>query len=1227
MKRILGLSTLFGVVLLFLSACTPTGGDPTEYVYYSNGTGLIGTKGGEIYIGDETSIIRDAVCSIKAGALLSPLTFSLKIAADNIKITDHPDARIIDVQPSNVNLLVDAVIGLSYRHLGDVNLNALQIYRFIPSSQELIPLSKPNADETKKVFYGTTSYLGFFVLLADEAPVVTTGSFVDSRDQQSYDWVDINGQKWMAENLNFATSSGSWCYNESNSNCTTYGRLYEINTARSVCPPGWHLPSHEEWQELEANLGLNDPDPAGDAWKPQGFVGKKLKATNGWSSSGNGTDLIGFKALPAGYRDGDGTYHLSGETARFWTSTPIDGDYWARFLMFDDDGIYWGQRSSTRGYSIRCVEGTNTKIPTLTTTTASSITGFTALSGGVISSSGGSAITDRGVCWNTSGYPTNEDPHISLGSGSDTFTATITGLSLETTYYLRAYAVNNDGTGYGDEQIFTTKSFADESDRLTDSRDNKTYDLIRIGNDWWFAENLNFEVSNSSWCYGDNSSNCSTYGRLYNWQAANSSCPPGWKLPSDQDWKNMEVALGMSQSDADKENWRHDGNVGYRMKSTSGWSQNGNGSNDSRFNILPSGFRDGDGTYSYRGEEARFWTSTEGTGGDPWIRFLEYNDDGLYRSVRGPSRGMAVRCIKGQNQSVPTVKTSAESNVSGFTAELGGEVTDVGGSPVYERGICWNLSGNPTISDTKVIMGSGTGSFSDVVKGFSLETNYYVRAYALNSDGMAYGSQITFVTNSIASSTGMKTDTRDGQSYETVRIGNTWWLAENLNFNAQNSSWCYDGSSANCSEYGRLYDWLTATNICMDGWTLPSDDQWKEMEMTLGMSSSNANDINWRHDGNIAVRLKSTSLWVQNGQGTNDSYMNIKPGGFRDVDGSYGFRTQEARFWTATTGAGGDPWIRFLEYNDDGVYREVRGAGRGMSVRCVQGTNASLPVVTTNDASNITGFTASLSGQVTSQGGSSISDKGLCWNTTGYPMISDNKIELGSGSGSFSSDLTGLSVETTYYVRSYAINSHGINYGEEKAFTTSSIASVTGEITDVRDSKKYKTIHIGGEWWMAENLNFEIADGSWCYDGSSGNCDEYGRLYKWETAQVACPAGWEVPSDSDWKSMEIALGMSIGNANDADWRHDGSIALKLKSTSGWADSGNGNNSSLMNVKPGGFRDADGTFDYINQEARFWTSSGTSNDEAWSRFLQYNDDGVYRKERGKDRGMSVRCIKK
>jgi uncharacterized protein (TIGR02145 family) len=145
-----------------------------------------------------------------------------------------------------------------------------------------------------------------------------SGTFTDPRDGKIYKTVKIGKQTWMAENLNYEASGGK-CYDNNPINAQKYGRLYNWETAKRVCPPSWHLPSNEEWQELVDFAG-------GDK-----IAGKKLKATNGWDSfygrSGNGTDEYGFAALPGGYGFSNGNFYKIGKSSSWWTATENDAGY------------------------------------------------------------------------------------------------------------------------------------------------------------------------------------------------------------------------------------------------------------------------------------------------------------------------------------------------------------------------------------------------------------------------------------------------------------------------------------------------------------------------------------------------------------------------------------------------------------------------------------------------------------------------------------------------------------------------------------------------------------------------------------------------------------------------------------------------------------------------------------------------------------------------------------
>jgi uncharacterized protein (TIGR02145 family) len=177
-----------------------------------------------------------------------------------------------------------------------------------------------------------------------------TGTVTDSRDKQTYKTVTVGTQTWMAENLNYPPKTGnSWCYNNSADSCKKFGRLYDWETAKTVCPAGWKLPDTADWRKLVKTAG------------GQEIAGEKLKSTSGWKGAkgdGNGADVYGFSALPGGYRDSDGSFYHAGGNGCWWTATEVNSDN-AYFR-----GIYSGQDNVSEnnygyknvGDSVRCVK-------------------------------------------------------------------------------------------------------------------------------------------------------------------------------------------------------------------------------------------------------------------------------------------------------------------------------------------------------------------------------------------------------------------------------------------------------------------------------------------------------------------------------------------------------------------------------------------------------------------------------------------------------------------------------------------------------------------------------------------------------------------------------------------------------------------------------------------------------------------------------------------------------
>lgn len=183
-----------------------------------------------------------------------------------------------------------------------------------------------------------------------------------------------------------------------------------------------------------------------------------------------------------------------------------------------------------------------------------------------------------------------------------------------------------------------------------------------------------------------------------------------------------------------------------------------------------------------------------------------------------------------------------------------------------------------------------------------------------------------------------------------------------------------------------------------------------------------------------------------------------------------------------------------------------------------------------------------------------------------------------------------------------------------------------GILTDTRDGQEYPYVEIGSQTWMMKNMAYDAGNGSWVYDEKDKFIPDYGRLYSFDVAVKACPDGWHLPSDLDWKILEIYQGMDVHSADSVDWRRSGDVAIPLKNTVGWYSGGNGNNNSKFTALPGGFRSSGGVFLFMGDIANYWTSSYTSEDLAWGRAMIYYESGVYRFRYDKQEAFSVRCLK-
>ncbi len=296
--------------------------------------------------------------------------------------------------------------------------------------------------------------------------------------------------------------------------------------------------------------------------------------------------------------------------------------------------------------------------------------------------------------------------------------------------------------------------------------------------------------------------------------------------------------------------------------------------------------------------------------------------------------------------SLATLTTTTPSSITSTTASSGGNISNDGGGSVTARGVVWSTSQNPTVAlTTKTNNGTGTGSFASSITGLSPGTVYYVRAYATNSAGTAYGNQQTLTTTTSSNPVDV-----DGNVYTTVTIGTQVWMAENLKTskyrngdpiptNLSNSAWgstttgacaIYNNDAGNNTTYGKLYNWYAVAdsrNLCPVGWHVPTDGEWTTLENYLGGS------------GVAGGKLKSTSiLWsTPNTGATNESGFSGLPGGNRDANGIYYYIGLYGYWWSSTEFSTPDAWSRSLYYNGGNSYRGNFGIKQdGFRVRCLR---------------------------------------------------------------------------------------------------------------------------------------------------------------------------------------------------------------------------------------------------------------------------------------------------
>jgi uncharacterized protein (TIGR02145 family) len=532
----------------------------------------------------------------------------------------------------------------------------------------------------------------------------------------------------------------------------------------------------------------------------------------------------------------------------------------------------------------------------------------------------------------------------------------------------------NPGEGYlvkmfdAAELIYPGSSSFTCGDPFTDPRDGQVYTTVQIADQCWMAENLNIgsmingneEMTDNSiiekYCYNNDLANCETFGGLYQWHeimqytttpGVQGICPSGWHIPIDGEWKILEGIVDSQYPVGDTEwdgtDWRgYD--AGLNLKSTSGWYNNGNGTDLFGFTALPSGLRVGMGYFYWLNSYAFFWSSSDFGDLSAWYRRLDYCYGNVLRAGSSKTTGFSVRCLNNE-YNVPPVPPSTP------YPEDGAENQSIEN---YLSWICIDLEGDPLTYD--IYFGTETTPPQVVTAQtetiynpgiLETETEYFWKIVAHDDhENTTLGPVWSFTTQSEGGCPA--SFTYQGQVYEAVLIGNQCWMAENLNIgemissgsNMTNNSliekYCYNNDSANCETYGGLYQWnemmqyITTPGvqgICPSGWHLPMDGDWTIVTDFLGGVSVAGGKM----------KEAGTTHWEPPNTGaTNESGFTALPGGYLNSNGYFNNLGFFGYWWSSTQNSSSNAWQRYMFYffGEVGIYNANKI--EGFSVRCVR---------------------------------------------------------------------------------------------------------------------------------------------------------------------------------------------------------------------------------------------------------------------------------------------------
>lgn len=435
-----------------------------------------------------------------------------------------------------------------------------------------------------------------------------------------------------------------------------------------------------------------------------------------------------------------------------------------------------------------------------------------------------------------------------------------------------------------------------------------------------------------------------------------------------------------------------------------------------------------------------------------------------------------------------SVTTLSVASITATTAVSGGNVTGDGGYEVTMRGVCWNTDGEPTIVDSHTEDGTGTGVFLSNLTGLEPDTDYHLRAYAINEMDTVYGETLDFTTQnggivdelavttlsvaSITTTTAVSGGNVTGDGGYEVTMRGVCWNKDGEPTIADSRTEDGTGTGVFLSNliglepgaeyhvrayainemdtvYGETIDFTTQSNVY--GTVVTTGVS--EITMTSAKASGNVTD-----DGGVSV-FERGICW--------DTVANPTIEKHKVPSGSgMGAFTCNITDLTLNT-----------KYHVRAYATNTHGTNYGDDIEFT--TLGTIPVVTTVSVTDVTYISAKVKGNVANDWGSEVTERGVCYSISENPTTANNKITAGSGLGDFECELVDLTHLKTYYVRTYAINSYGVNYGEQMNFTTeSAIVVTTLNIADITDVSAV----FNGEAYVKEGSSAYVGNRGFCWN-------------------------------------------------------------------------------------------------------------------------------------------------